>query len=193
MVSFSCERCNDTVKKPKADQHAQRCKDSLTCIDCSKTFSNGAWKDHNSCISEAEAYQGALYKPTKKEMKRKAAELQAEQAKATKLVPESPASAVVASAEEIVADLNDKAERKSKKAKSEKTAAEKTAESKPDTQPQIDLLKSVIGTGQKVSIHKALKLLKAQNMLDKDAEKKLLKEVSLSLTDRGEIVLTQHV
>lgn len=30
--------CNDTVKKPKLDQHSQRCKASFTCLDCSTTF-----------------------------------------------------------------------------------------------------------------------------------------------------------
>lgn len=80
MVTFSCDRCNDTVKKPKANQHAQKCRAPLTCIDCSKTFDNGDWSVHNACITEAEAYQGALYKPTKKELKRKASEKEKEKA-----------------------------------------------------------------------------------------------------------------
>jgi len=66
MVSFQCDACGDTVKKPKLDQHYQRCYSSVTCIDCSKTFNSPAeWKGHTSCISEAEKYQKGLYKGPK--------------------------------------------------------------------------------------------------------------------------------
>ncbi|OXG21508.1 cell growth-regulating nucleolar protein [Cryptococcus neoformans Tu401-1] len=68
MVSFQCDACADTVKKPKLDQHRSRCFASFTCLDCSKTFKNPSeYKGHTSCISEAEKYQGALYKGSKKE------------------------------------------------------------------------------------------------------------------------------
>ncbi|KAG0643391.1 hypothetical protein HOY80DRAFT_1020221 [Tuber brumale] len=66
MVSFSCEICSDILKKPKLDSHAARCRGAYyTCIDCSKTFVEGQWKGHTSCISEAEKYQGSFYKPEK--------------------------------------------------------------------------------------------------------------------------------
>lgn len=183
MVSFSCENCNDTVKKPKANQHAQRCKDSLTCIDCSKTFSNGSWQSHNSCISEAEAYQGALYKPTKKELKRKAAEVSAEQTKATKLVVQSPASTVVAPIEDVLATA--------KKNKSDDNSHKKQKSNNESGQnADLELLKSIIPKDQSMSIHKALKLLRARNKVDKDSEKKLMKGVQLSLSADGAITLT---
>ncbi|KAL0253986.1 hypothetical protein I308_101365 [Cryptococcus tetragattii IND107] len=71
MVSFQCDACADTVKKPKLDQHRSRCFASFTCLDCSKTFKNPSeYKGHTSCISEAEKYQGALYKGSKKEQTR---------------------------------------------------------------------------------------------------------------------------
>ncbi|ORX39891.1 hypothetical protein BD324DRAFT_615390 [Kockovaella imperatae] len=66
MVSFQCDGCADTVKKPKLDQHRQRCWASFTCLDCSQTFNNQDYKKHTSCISEAEKYQGALYRGPKK-------------------------------------------------------------------------------------------------------------------------------
>ncbi|KAK2464340.1 hypothetical protein APHAL10511_003797 [Amanita phalloides] len=66
MVSFNCNVCSDVIKKPKLDQHYSRCKSSFDCIDCSKTFNSPAeWKDHTSCISEAEKYQKSLYKGPK--------------------------------------------------------------------------------------------------------------------------------
>lgn len=54
------------VKKPKLDKHGSMCHSAFTCIDCSKTFQGPAqWKSHTSCISEAEKYQGNLYKGPK--------------------------------------------------------------------------------------------------------------------------------
>ena len=38
MVSFSCQNCNDTVKKPKLQMHMNRCQAPVDCIDCSSTF-----------------------------------------------------------------------------------------------------------------------------------------------------------
>ncbi|TEB28480.1 hypothetical protein FA13DRAFT_1633181, partial [Coprinellus micaceus] len=58
--------CGDVVKKPKLDQHSWKCHSGFDCIDCSKSFNSSAeWKGHTSCISEAEKYQGALYKGPK--------------------------------------------------------------------------------------------------------------------------------
>ena len=36
MVWFTCEACNDTVKKPKLGGH--RCNAKFTCVDCCTTF-----------------------------------------------------------------------------------------------------------------------------------------------------------
>ena len=39
MVWFECSDCGETVKKPKVQQHLQRCSASqLTCVDCSQSF-----------------------------------------------------------------------------------------------------------------------------------------------------------
>ncbi|KAI3654849.1 hypothetical protein MP228_000229 [Amoeboaphelidium protococcarum] len=64
MVSFVCNQCQETIKKPKLDQHAQRCRGAtFSCIDCSTDFYGTEYRNHTSCISEAEKYQKSLYKP----------------------------------------------------------------------------------------------------------------------------------
>ncbi|KAJ3056176.1 hypothetical protein HK097_007782 [Rhizophlyctis rosea] len=88
MVSFVCDYCQETLKKPKLDQHTYRCHNAqFTCIDCNTTFTGTGvrmptqsdslkprgpddfcfvqYRTHTSCISEAEKYQGALYKGKK--------------------------------------------------------------------------------------------------------------------------------
>jgi hypothetical protein len=61
MVTFSCDLCADAVKKPKAIQHMMRCRATMTCVDCGKVFDSNSVNMHNSCVSEAEKYQGKLY------------------------------------------------------------------------------------------------------------------------------------
>jgi cell growth-regulating nucleolar protein len=64
MVFFVCEGCNETLKKNKVDQHAARCHNcwAVSCVDCSVVFKGNDYATHTSCISEAQKYQGALYK-----------------------------------------------------------------------------------------------------------------------------------
>eukprot|EP00747_Dinoflagellata_sp_TGD_P162228 gnl/TRDRNA2_/TRDRNA2_179599_c0_seq1.p1 gnl/TRDRNA2_/TRDRNA2_179599_c0~~gnl/TRDRNA2_/TRDRNA2_179599_c0_seq1.p1 ORF type:complete len:262 (-),score=71.19 gnl/TRDRNA2_/TRDRNA2_179599_c0_seq1:102-845(-) len=62
MVVFECQKCNETVKKPKLAKHLQACNSFwVSCIDCSKVFAWNEWESHTTCISEAQKYQGALY------------------------------------------------------------------------------------------------------------------------------------
>ena len=67
MVFFVCEGCNETLKKNQVDKHASRCRQckAVTCVDCSVTFYGNDYEKHVSCISEAEKYEGALYKGKK--------------------------------------------------------------------------------------------------------------------------------
>ncbi|KAH6564225.1 hypothetical protein BASA60_010399 [Batrachochytrium salamandrivorans] len=66
MVSFSCEVCQETIKKPKLEQHYYRCPNAYySCVDCSITFQGTEYRSHISCISEAEKYQKSVYKPPK--------------------------------------------------------------------------------------------------------------------------------
>ena len=65
MPSFVCDNCQDTIKKPKLDDHIKRCQSTVSCIDCSTTFEGQSYRSHTSCISEAEKYQKGLYKGPK--------------------------------------------------------------------------------------------------------------------------------
>jgi len=69
MVTFYCEGCGETLKKNQLEKHSFGCRGPFTCIDCSTTFHGNDHKGHTSCMTEAEKYQGKLYKPTKKELK----------------------------------------------------------------------------------------------------------------------------
>jgi len=62
MVYFECQKCNETVKKPKLAKHLQCCGSFyVSCIDCSKVFRWDEWEAHTTCMSEAQKYQGNLY------------------------------------------------------------------------------------------------------------------------------------
>ncbi|CDM28941.1 hypothetical protein DTO013E5_1251 [Penicillium roqueforti] len=63
MVSFSCEACGDVLTKKKLDPHRGQCRGaSFTCIDCMVHFYGLEYRAHTSCMTEAQKYQGALYK-----------------------------------------------------------------------------------------------------------------------------------
>ncbi|KAJ5092029.1 hypothetical protein NUU61_006899 [Penicillium alfredii] len=63
MVSFSCEGCGDVLTKKKLDPHRNQCRGaSFTCIDCMVHFRGTEYRSHTTCMSEAQKYQGALYK-----------------------------------------------------------------------------------------------------------------------------------
>ena len=68
MVFFVCEGCNESLKKNKVDAHAVRCRNcwAVTCVDCSKTFEGDDYRQHTTCISEAEKYEGVCYQGNKK-------------------------------------------------------------------------------------------------------------------------------
>ncbi|KAI9812520.1 MAG: hypothetical protein M1832_000414, partial [Thelocarpon impressellum] len=80
MVSFSCEAspvlpqtpsaltdrqgCGDVLTKKKLDVHRGQCRGaSFTCLDCMTHFHGADYRAHTSCVSEAQKYQGALYRP----------------------------------------------------------------------------------------------------------------------------------
>ncbi|CAK1367649.1 UPF0743 protein [Cercospora beticola] len=66
MVSFSCEGCGDVLTKKKLSGHYNQCWAPVTCLDCMTTFPNGAFQSHTSCMSEAQKYQGHLYREKEK-------------------------------------------------------------------------------------------------------------------------------
>lgn len=38
MVFFSCEGCNETLKKAQVENHIRRCGCPVSCVDCSQVF-----------------------------------------------------------------------------------------------------------------------------------------------------------
>ncbi|KAL4893291.1 hypothetical protein BDV59DRAFT_29257 [Aspergillus ambiguus] len=71
MVSFSCEACGDILTKKKLDPHRNQCRGaSFTCIDCMVHFQGTSYRSHTSCMTEAQKYEGALYKEKPKKGQR---------------------------------------------------------------------------------------------------------------------------
>ena len=67
MVSFSCTRCGDIIKKPKIVSHYAQCRyTTVCCVDCHETFEANSieLKGHRSCMTEYEKYQ-EKWKPPK--------------------------------------------------------------------------------------------------------------------------------
>jgi uncharacterized FlaG/YvyC family protein len=57
MPSFVCDYCQETLKKAKLDQHAQRCRQAIfSCIDCHTNFKGTDYRAHFSCITEVQKY-----------------------------------------------------------------------------------------------------------------------------------------
>ncbi|KAL1957853.1 hypothetical protein VTO42DRAFT_5418 [Malbranchea cinnamomea] len=83
MVSFQCEACGDVLTKKKLDPHRGRCHGAyFSCLDCMVTFQGTEYRAHTSCISEAQKYQGALYKEKpSKAQKRKSVTIAADAVK----------------------------------------------------------------------------------------------------------------
>ena len=65
---FTCNACGVSVKKNRVDKHWQtECPgcEVLSCMDCGKDFYGDEYAAHTSCVTEAEKYQGALFKGEK--------------------------------------------------------------------------------------------------------------------------------
>ena len=59
-------RCQSTLKKAKVQSHSWQCSSrSFSCIDCGVSFTPHSFSSHTQCVSEAEKYQGKLYKGKK--------------------------------------------------------------------------------------------------------------------------------
>lgn len=69
MVFFTCNACGASLKKNQVEKHYQNecptC-EILSCMDCGQDFYGDEYANHTKCISEAEKYQGALYKESGK-------------------------------------------------------------------------------------------------------------------------------
>merc|ERR1711962_300086 len=66
MVFFTCNTCNESLKKNQVEKHyttkCRRC-EVLTSVDCMKDFPGDSYKDHTTCMTEAEKYNGKDYVP----------------------------------------------------------------------------------------------------------------------------------
>ncbi|CAD5216931.1 unnamed protein product [Bursaphelenchus okinawaensis] len=60
MVVFTCDRCNESLKKPKVQYHGCR-QTTFTCVDCFVTFTWENFNVHNKCITEQQRYGGANF------------------------------------------------------------------------------------------------------------------------------------
>jgi len=65
MVFFTCNTCNESLKKNQVEKHLFKCRrcESLSCVDCGKDFWGDAYAEHTKCISEEEKYSGKGYVP----------------------------------------------------------------------------------------------------------------------------------
>lgn len=68
MVSFTCDLCQDVIKKKNVDKHCEtKCRNAwrFTCLTCNQTFEGFDYQNHNSCITEEQKYFGRFAKPKK--------------------------------------------------------------------------------------------------------------------------------
>ncbi|PFH35906.1 LYAR-type C2HC zinc finger protein [Besnoitia besnoiti] len=69
MVSFTCEQCQEVLKKNAVAKHYQgRCRgaNAFTCIDCYKTFDRQTIVGHTSCTTEEDKWHGQYAKSRKR-------------------------------------------------------------------------------------------------------------------------------
>ncbi|KNE68201.1 hypothetical protein AMAG_12880 [Allomyces macrogynus ATCC 38327] len=181
MVSFICDHCQETVKKPKADQHVNRCwPPALSCVDCSVSFTSQSYKSHTSCISEAEKYQKSLYKAPRsskqnndnnqRQQQHKQQQLQPPAAPAATPVEQEPtpaASPVPESKKRAAAD--EEPAKESKKAKKD--------DAKIDVAAALKEIGSTSGLDYDDLVKKVAKQLRRTHKdLDKKAAKKAVSE-----------------
>ena len=122
-----CVRCQSTLKKAKVASHSWQCSSrSFSCIDCSSTFTAHSYSAHTQCVSEAEKYQGKLYKGKRQQT---SAQQQQQQP------PESAASA----GQKRSADVSSEAESAHKRIKQASVDGEERKE-----QPIADLLPTLL-------------------------------------------------
>ena len=161
MVSFSCEVCNDTIIKKKLDQHSQRCYGAyFSCIDCSVTFQGTEYRNHTSCISEAEKYEKALYKGPKKQKGKANVPVKKEQ----KVEP--------------------KEEPKKEEPKKEEPKEEPKKESKKATKSKATSLDKFLKSNKEQNLYKVIKKASQDNSQD---IKEFLKNIKVVKGEDGKI------
>jgi hypothetical protein len=58
MVTFFCDGCQGSIKKPQIAKHVHQCRfaSTFSCIDCGKDFNCTTVQQHTACVSEAQKY-----------------------------------------------------------------------------------------------------------------------------------------
>lgn len=168
MVSFSCEVCNDTVIKKKLDQHRLKCHGAFfTCIDCSTTFQGTNYRQHTSCITEAEKYEKGLYKGKKQANKPTANSAQKPEKKETEKSKVAPSST------------------KTKKDSKEADSKKKSKVTKPSTESKLnDKLTALLKSNENATLYKVVKKLAADK-----SKKDIMKKLKVSKSADGSFVL----
>ena len=108
MVYFVCMACQETLKRNAVDKHCLRCRDcwDLVCVDCNKVFSGEAFRAHVTCMSEAERYQGKLYRPKHGKGKRSPQDIWMETVQSVNEAPPKTLTADQVKLLRIVAGMN---------------------------------------------------------------------------------------
>ncbi|KAJ2492569.1 hypothetical protein IWW37_001324 [Coemansia sp. RSA 2050] len=123
MVSFVCNYCQTTLKKPKLDQHLQRCYNAtFSCIDCNTDFIGDTYRQHTSCMTEEQKYKSKM---ATKNVKKPAP---------TAVVPKSTVDQLKEKQSQAAASNVapiEKASKKRKHEKSDEAAASTKGEKKP--------------------------------------------------------------
>lgn len=66
MVVFTCQKCGESLQKPKVEKHIQFvCRGSplLSCVDCLKDFRGSEYVSHTQCVTETERYSAKGFTP----------------------------------------------------------------------------------------------------------------------------------
>jgi cell growth-regulating nucleolar protein len=141
MVSFICDQCQDTVKKPKLDRHRQQCYGaSFTCVDCNQHFAGTSYRDHVTCISEAEKYQKSLFRGKKAAQ---AGHPRAATSSGASVVNAAPASSVVAAngtasnGDASKKRKRDEADAQQERAAKKSKVSEESAKQAPETSEEV--------------------------------------------------------
>lgn len=145
-----CDFCQETLKKAKLDQHAQRCRQaSFSCIDCYKTFKGVEYRVHTSCITEVQKHHTIKGKDGK----------QASQ-------PKPPASKDV-----NINSNSPSTQMPTKPVKEAEKASPEPKKTKIDVPAELDLIRSKLSKDKNLSFKDLLKCIKKDKKIEKKQKK----------------------
>lgn len=156
--------------KKKLSTHQSQCRGAyFTCIDCSTTFLNNDHVKHTSCITEAEKYEGALYRGKKTQQGKQV------QQQVPKPVTSKPV---------------EEPKKEEKHVKGEKTKDQKDKKNKNRDKKDSNSSGSTLDISKPTSMYKIVKDLKKNKNI---SEKEILKSFKIEKNDKGELVLVADI